>query len=128
MPFYFCSLFLLKKIKLLMLVSQISSSLWKSSLLFVFVRWWWSVQCDLPFHKYPILFAGSMAFELYTHRYYNGKTRTVCYMLWPDGKYPTSTADYVWVNLFFPAPLWIVNTCFFVFLSFSLCLWFGLVF
>lgn len=42
------------------------------------------------------------SFECNKHRYYNGKTRTVCYMLWPDGKYPTSTADYVWVDCFFP--------------------------
>lgn len=33
-------------------------------------------------------------------RYYSGKTRTVCYMQWPDGKYPTSVADYVYVNNF----------------------------
>ena len=31
----------------------------------------------------------------YTFRYTNGKTRTVCYMLWPDGRYPTSRADYM---------------------------------
>ncbi|KAI8129157.1 Tachykinin-like peptides receptor 86C [Lucilia cuprina] len=29
-----------------------------------------------------------------TKRYYNGKQRTVCYMLWPDGRYPTSILDY----------------------------------
>ncbi|XP_058984071.1 tachykinin-like peptides receptor 86C isoform X2 [Musca domestica] len=31
-----------------------------------------------------------------TKRYYNGKQRTVCYMLWPDGRYPTSILDYVY--------------------------------
>ncbi|XP_036318266.1 tachykinin-like peptides receptor 86C [Rhagoletis pomonella] len=29
-------------------------------------------------------------------RYYNGKSRTVCFMLWPDGRYPTSIADYAY--------------------------------
>ncbi|XP_017462280.1 PREDICTED: tachykinin-like peptides receptor 86C [Rhagoletis zephyria] len=31
-----------------------------------------------------------------TKRYYNGKSRTVCFMLWPDGRYPTSIADYAY--------------------------------
>lgn len=29
--------------------------------------------------------------------YSNGRTRTLCYMLWPDGRHPTSKADYMWV-------------------------------
>lgn len=29
------------------------------------------------------------------NRYSNGRTRTLCYMLWPDGRHPTSTADYM---------------------------------
>lgn len=36
--------------------------------------------------------------------YYNGKSRTVCFMMWPDGRYPTSMTDYVWVIILFPAP------------------------
>lgn len=28
-------------------------------------------------------------------RYSNGKKRTVCYMHWPDGGFPTSKADYM---------------------------------
>lgn len=31
------------------------------------------------------------------NRYANGKSRTLCYMLWPDGRHPTSKADYMWV-------------------------------
>ncbi|XP_067643364.1 tachykinin-like peptides receptor 86C isoform X2 [Eurosta solidaginis] len=31
-----------------------------------------------------------------TKRYYNGKSRTVCFMLWPDGRYPTSISDYAY--------------------------------
>ncbi|XP_054263186.1 tachykinin-like peptides receptor 86C isoform X1 [Macrosteles quadrilineatus] len=33
-------------------------------------------------------------------RYRNGQTRTVCYMMWPDGRYPFSMAEYVY-NLVF---------------------------
>ncbi|KAL9895226.1 tachykinin-like peptides receptor 86C [Glossina fuscipes] len=40
----------------------------------------------------PCLFYSSTM----TKRYYNGKSRTVCYMLWPDGRYPTSMSDYVY--------------------------------
>lgn len=31
----------------------------------------------------------------YSFRYSNGKKRTVCYMHWPDGGFPTSKADYM---------------------------------
>lgn len=34
---------------------------------------------------------------LLLYRYQSGKQRVVCYMLWPDGKYPTSLIDYVYV-------------------------------
>ncbi|KAK7866056.1 hypothetical protein R5R35_008562 [Gryllus longicercus] len=30
-----------------------------------------------------------------TMRYSSGQTRQVCYMLWPDGRYPTSMTEYV---------------------------------
>lgn len=33
----------------------------------------------------------------YANSYRNGRTRTVCYLLWPDGRYPLSAADYMWV-------------------------------
>lgn len=80
-----------------------------------------------PFNNIQFDFAVDISsFECNKHRYYNGKTRTVCYMLWPDGKYPTSTADYVWVDCFF-SPFchfsycvlssWIVTT-YFVWISF----------
>lgn len=29
--------------------------------------------------------------------YQSGKSRIICYMLWPDGKYPKSTYDYAYV-------------------------------
>lgn len=32
-------------------------------------------------------------------RYDSGKRRVVCYILWPDGKYPTSVTDYMYVIL-----------------------------
>ncbi|XP_055321797.1 tachykinin-like peptides receptor 86C [Sitodiplosis mosellana] len=51
-------------------------------------------------------------------QYYNGKTRTVCYMLWPDGKYPISTLDYVY-NIVFLAftygiPMVVMIICYYV--------------
>lgn len=33
--------------------------------------------------------------KIYHYRYSNGKKRTVCYMHWPDGGFPTSKADYM---------------------------------
>lgn len=38
-------------------------------------------------------------------RYANGRSKTLCYMLWPDGRYPTSKADYMWV--FYLDSIWI---------------------
>uniref|UniRef100_A0A182N763 G-protein coupled receptors family 1 profile domain-containing protein n=5 Tax=Anopheles TaxID=7164 RepID=A0A182N763_9DIPT len=48
----------------------------------------WALSCVLAA---PCL----MYSTVMTKRYNNGKTRTVCYMLWPDGRYPTSMADYM---------------------------------
>ncbi|XP_062702613.1 tachykinin-like peptides receptor 86C isoform X2 [Aedes albopictus] len=51
-----------------------------------------------------------------TKRYHNGKTRTVCYMLWPDGRYPTSMADYIYNLVFliltYGIPMLIMIVCY----------------
>ncbi|XP_024939280.1 tachykinin-like peptides receptor 86C isoform X2 [Cephus cinctus] len=36
----------------------------------------------------------------FTRRYSNGQSRNVCYMLWPDGRYPNSMMEYIY-NLVF---------------------------
>ncbi|KAL1398878.1 hypothetical protein pipiens_008616, partial [Culex pipiens pipiens] len=51
-----------------------------------------------------------------TKRYHNGRTRTVCYMLWPDGRYPTSMADYIYNLVFliltYGIPMLIMIVCY----------------
>nr|XP_017020386.1 tachykinin-like peptides receptor 86C isoform X2 [Drosophila kikkawai] len=49
----------------------------------------WALSCVL---SAPCLLYSSIM----TKQYYNGKSRTVCFMMWPDGRYPTSMADYVY--------------------------------
>lgn len=51
------------------------------------------IECTYFWFEYIYVF-------LMLHRYQSGKQRVVCYMLWPDGKYPTSLTDYVYVILF----------------------------
>ncbi|XP_059617778.1 tachykinin-like peptides receptor 86C [Phlebotomus argentipes] len=47
---------------------------------------------------------------------YNGKTRTQCYMIWPDGSYPTSMADYIYnlvfLTLTYGIPMLIMIVCY----------------
>lgn len=38
-------------------------------------------------------------FSRLLNSYQSGKSRIICYMLWPDGKYPKSTYDYAYVFL-----------------------------
>lgn len=57
--------------------------------------WWWSV-------RNTILFAGSMTLELNTHRYYNGKTRTVCYVCIFRIKPTNECVSHLDFILFFP--------------------------
>ncbi|XP_063703924.1 tachykinin-like peptides receptor 86C [Culicoides brevitarsis] len=51
-----------------------------------------------------------------TKTYMNGKSRTVCYMLWPDGRYPTSMADYIYNIVFltvtYAIPMMIMLVCY----------------
>lgn len=51
-----------------------------------------------------------------SHSYHNGKTRTVCYLLWPDGKYPLSVADYlyniVFLILTYGIPMLVMVVCY----------------
>ncbi|KAH8247549.1 hypothetical protein KR038_006153 [Drosophila bunnanda] len=49
----------------------------------------WVLSCVL---SAPCLLYSSIM----TKHYYNGKSRTVCFMMWPDGRYPTSMADYAY--------------------------------
>ncbi|XP_050337582.1 tachykinin-like peptides receptor 86C [Bactrocera neohumeralis] len=49
----------------------------------------WVISCLLA--APCLLYSSTM-----TKRYYNGKSRTVCFMLWPDGRYPTSISDYAY--------------------------------
>lgn len=53
---------------------------------------------------------------LLDHSYHNGKTRTVCYLLWPDGKYPLSVADYlyniVFLVLTYGIPMLVMVVCY----------------
>ncbi|XP_030374278.1 tachykinin-like peptides receptor 86C [Scaptodrosophila lebanonensis] len=49
----------------------------------------WALSCVLS--APCLLYSSTM-----TKRYYNGKSRTVCFMMWPDGRYPTSITDYVY--------------------------------
>ncbi|KAH8293692.1 hypothetical protein KR054_003075 [Drosophila jambulina] len=49
----------------------------------------WALSCVL---SAPCLLYSSIM----TKHYYNGKSRTVCFMMWPDGRYPTSMADYAY--------------------------------
>ncbi|KAL7729649.1 hypothetical protein ACLKA6_007925 [Drosophila palustris] len=49
----------------------------------------WALSCVL---SAPCLLFSSIM----TKHYYNGKSRTVCFMMWPDGRYPTSMTDYVY--------------------------------
>ncbi|XP_062702608.1 tachykinin-like peptides receptor 86C [Aedes albopictus] len=69
----------------------------------------WALSCILAA---PCL----MYSTVMTKRYHNGKTRTVCYMLWPDGRYPTSMADYIYNLVFliltYGIPMLIMIVCY----------------
>ncbi|XP_049537972.1 tachykinin-like peptides receptor 86C [Anopheles darlingi] len=69
----------------------------------------WALSCVLAA---PCL----MYSTVMTKRYNNGKTRTVCYMLWPDGRYPTSMADYIYNLVFliltYGIPMLIMIVCY----------------
>ncbi|XP_055584700.1 tachykinin-like peptides receptor 86C [Uranotaenia lowii] len=69
----------------------------------------WALSCVLAA---PCL----MYSTVMTKRYHNGKTRTVCYMLWPDGRYPTSMADYIYNLVFliltYGIPMLIMIVCY----------------
>ncbi|XP_037950768.1 tachykinin-like peptides receptor 86C [Teleopsis dalmanni] len=56
--------------------------------------------------------------SILTKRYYNGKSRTVCFMMWPDGRYPTSMADYVYniiiLVLTYGIPMIVMLICYFL--------------
>ncbi|KAL0275015.1 UNVERIFIED_CONTAM: hypothetical protein PYX00_003006 [Menopon gallinae] len=59
----------------------------------------------------PLLYSTTM-----TKRYADGQTRIICYMLWPDGAYPSSMTDYVY-NLVFLAvtylmPMTVMAVCY----------------
>ncbi|XP_055387751.1 tachykinin-like peptides receptor 86C [Condylostylus longicornis] len=53
-----------------------------------------------------------------TKKYYNGKSRTVCFMMWPDGRYPTSISDYVYnlviLILTYGIPMLVMLVCYFL--------------
>ncbi|XP_058457169.1 tachykinin-like peptides receptor 86C [Malaya genurostris] len=69
----------------------------------------WALSCVLAT---PCL----MYSTVMTKRYNNGNTRTVCYMLWPDGRYPTSMADYIYNLVFlvltYGIPMLIMIVCY----------------
>lgn len=49
-------------------------------------------------------------------RYHNGRTRTVCFVLWPDGRYPVSATDYVYNIVFllltYVVPMLVMCVCY----------------
>lgn len=49
-------------------------------------------------------------------RYQNGRTRTVCFVLWPDGRYPFSASDYaynlVFLVLTYAVPMLVMVVCY----------------
>ncbi|CAO1429904.1 unnamed protein product [Diamesa hyperborea] len=75
----------------------------------IFLAIIWLMSCVLAV---PCLMYSSVM----TKKYTNGKTRTVCYMLWPDGRYPTSRADYIYNLVFliltYGIPIMIMVICY----------------
>ncbi|XP_048512367.1 tachykinin-like peptides receptor 86C isoform X2 [Athalia rosae] len=63
----------------------------RRALLAVAMIWFASALLALP----CLLYSTTM-----TRRYSNGQTRIVCYMMWPDGRYPNSMREYIY-NLVF---------------------------
>ncbi|XP_037924023.1 tachykinin-like peptides receptor 86C isoform X2 [Hermetia illucens] len=51
-----------------------------------------------------------------TKTYYNGKQRRVCFMMWPDGRYPTSKSDYIYniiiLILTYGVPMLVMLVCY----------------
>lgn len=49
-------------------------------------------------------------------RYHSGRTRTVCFVLWPDGRYPFSASDYaynlVFMVLTYAMPMLVMVVCY----------------
>uniref|UniRef100_A0A336K3G4 CSON002393 protein n=1 Tax=Culicoides sonorensis TaxID=179676 RepID=A0A336K3G4_CULSO len=79
----------------------------KKARIFLLVIWLMSCVLAAP----CILYSTTM-----TKTYTNGKSRTVCYMLWPDGRYPTSMADYIYNIVFltvtYAIPMVIMLVCY----------------
>ncbi|KAL5273785.1 hypothetical protein ACFFRR_000501 [Megaselia abdita] len=54
--------------------------------------------------------------NIITKRYYNGKSRTICLMVWPDGRYPTSITDYIYniliLILTYGIPIMVMLVCY----------------
>ncbi|KAG5672792.1 hypothetical protein PVAND_002886 [Polypedilum vanderplanki] len=59
----------------------------------IFLSLIWSTSCVLAA---PCLFYSKIS----TKSYSKGKTRTVCYLEWPDGQFPVSRADYIYNIVF----------------------------
>ncbi|CAD7093690.1 unnamed protein product [Hermetia illucens] len=53
---------------------------------------------------------------IYHVKYYNGKQRRVCFMMWPDGRYPTSKSDYIYniiiLILTYGVPMLVMLVCY----------------
>ncbi|KAJ6640304.1 Tachykinin-like peptides receptor 86C [Pseudolycoriella hygida] len=79
----------------------------KKARMFVASIWVLSVTLSLP---------GLLYSATESKSYSNGKSRTVCYLLWPDGRYPTSLADYVYNIVFlvltYGIPMLIMVVCY----------------
>ncbi|KAL7023259.1 hypothetical protein ACKWTF_012541 [Chironomus riparius] len=79
----------------------------KKARIFLFVIWFTSCVLAAPCLIYS---------QISTKRYSNGKTRTVCYMLWPDGGYPTSKMDYIYNIVFliltYAIPIFVMIFCY----------------
>lgn len=83
----------------------------KKARLFLFVIWSLSSALSFPGLVYSVtdtkrydvcyrhcratLLIWDMVFGLNSSSYHSGKTRTVCYVQWPDGRYPHSATDYM---------------------------------
>ncbi|CRK88961.1 CLUMA_CG002658, isoform A, partial [Clunio marinus] len=63
----------------------------KKAILFVLIIWLTSSILAAPCLIYS---------HVSSRKYSSGKTRTVCFMLWPDGGYPTSKTDYIYNIVF----------------------------